>query len=86
MSQAEVNRFLDNPRTIMGVRFVCSVPDEEDEDLMGQWSILSHLTRVDPGRGIDDEFQVQLEAFSDGPVAMGRDEVEYLLAYSRMAS
>lgn len=82
ISRAQAEHFLDSPRTMMGVKFTCTPPSEGDEDLVGEWKLVSHSVCIGDDDVVDDEYMIRLDAFKDGPVAMGRDEVQYLLAFS----
>ena len=84
LSQTKVERFLNNPRTMMGVKFMCAPPNAEGEYLEGDWRLLSHAVCIGDDDSIDEEYTVQLGAISDGPMAMSRDELQYLLSYSRI--
>ena len=86
LSQLEIDDFLDRPRTMMGVRFICSPPNAEDEELEGEWCLVAHASHLDEDQVLEEEYQVRLESFPDGPMPMGRDEVEYLLMFSRLSS
>ena len=84
MSRTKVNHFLDNPHTMMGVKFLCTHRSQENEDVEGEWNLVSHSICIGDDDAVEDEYQIQLKSASDGPVAMGREEVRYLLAFSRI--
>ena len=87
LSQTKVEGFLNNPRTMMGVKFMCAPPSTADEDLQGDWTLASHVVCIGDDDSVDEEYAVRLGAITDGPIlmTMSRDEVQYLLSYSRLA-
>ncbi|EJF66301.1 hypothetical protein DICSQDRAFT_152266 [Dichomitus squalens LYAD-421 SS1] len=87
VSREDVDRFLNNPNTLVGKRFVHSTQgegqDQSDSDY-GTWHVTSYTVRVADG-GVEHEYQVVLEALGGGALPMDGDEVRYLLQDSTFA-
>ena len=86
LAKSQADRYLNTPRAMMGRRFTCKPPNAEDENLEGDWQLMSHAVRIGDEDTVEDEYQVRFEGSSDGSVAMDRDEVQYLLAFSFVSS
>ncbi|KAI0349825.1 hypothetical protein OH77DRAFT_1593981 [Trametes cingulata] len=80
-----VAAFLQNPHTLLGKRFVCTPPPDEDdaEEYEGAWEVQSYSTQVREGR-VDEEYVVAVESLGGASLPMGRDEVEFRLKHSTL--
>ena len=81
----EVEQLLRSPSTLLGVRFVHSLPQDQDseqgESGACQWEITSYTVRKG-NRGVEHEYQVLVNSVSDDPLPMGEEVVRHLLQHS----
>ncbi|KAI9068894.1 hypothetical protein FKP32DRAFT_1587318 [Trametes sanguinea] len=85
ISSQDVIDYLNNPHTLLGKQFQHSPPSNEEQDLTGMWEVVSYTARMHQGR-LEHEFTVTMEAMDGTPLPMGREEVEYILKYSSLAT
>ena len=83
--QTKVEHFLNNPRTMMGVKFICSPPNTENAGLQGEWTLEAHAIRIGDDDTVDEEYEVRLAASPDALMTLSRDEVQYLLKFSHVS-
>ncbi len=88
VSDEEAAQFLGDPGTLVGKRFVCSPPEDDDEldpdSDCGLWEVVSFRVHQDEGI-VDREFMVLTEEFPDDPLPMGEKQVEAMLRHSTLA-
>ena len=90
VSEAEAAQFLRDPGTMLGKRFVCSPPEDDDnnDELQpedrGRWEVVSFRVHMDEGI-VDREYMVLTEDLPDDPLPMGEDQVRAMLRYSTFA-
>ena len=87
VSEDEVAQFLSNPGTLVGKRFVCSPPEDDDEvdpEDRGLWEVVSFAVRKDEGI-IDREYMVLTEEFPENPLPMGENQIRSMLRHSTFA-
>ena len=89
VSEDEAAQFLRDPGTMLGKRFVCSPPEDDDNDELqpedrGRWEVVSFRVHMDEGV-VDREYMVLTEDLPDDPLPMGEDQVRAMLRYSTFA-
>ncbi|PIL24474.1 hypothetical protein GSI_14228 [Ganoderma sinense ZZ0214-1] len=89
VSSDEVEQFMHNPSTLVGIQFVHSPPHGEGEDEgegdSGAWEVASCTVRKGD-KGVEHDYHVLLAAFGGDPLPMDEAEVRYLLQYSTFAT
>ena len=83
MSGDEVDRFLRNPSTLVGERFISAPPRGMGNG--GEWRVVSYTVH-EGNQGVEHEYQVVLQAFGEDRLRMVEEEVRFLLQYSTVAS
>ena len=83
VSADEVEQFLGNPSTLLGLRLVHSLPRDQDSEQgeSGAWEVTSYSVRKGD-RGIEHQYQVSLNPVGDDPLPMDEEEVRHLLRHS----
>ncbi|KAI1791675.1 hypothetical protein LXA43DRAFT_1181577 [Ganoderma leucocontextum] len=81
----ELLNFLDNPHTMVGKQFVHSPPQDQDQDQEDSdtWEVISYTAKK-TDTGVEHQYQVLLQAFSEDPLPMDKEDVRDLLRYSRL--
>ena len=81
----EVEQFLRNPSTLLGVQFAHSLPQDQDSERgeSGAWQGISYSVRKGD-RGIKHLYQVFLNSVGDNSLPMDEEEVLHLLRHSSL--
>ncbi|TCD60870.1 hypothetical protein EIP91_009389 [Steccherinum ochraceum] len=82
VSEDMANDFLRNPDNMIGKLFVHDPPQESRDS--GTWEVISYTAKKGDGGGLEQVFQVSLEAFGTNVLPMDKEEVKEFLKYSNL--